>query len=92
VNLRITQNPDFSLNVTGTSVENGVTTALISSSAPQSNIVSGATTYISGTAQNVNGSEPFVISAHLNPAATQLTITDMNFGATENVTGALTKQ
>jgi hypothetical protein len=34
VTLSITQNPDFSLNATRTSVANGVTTALISSNTP----------------------------------------------------------
>jgi hypothetical protein len=92
VTLSITQNSDFSLNVTGTSIENGVTTALIINSALQGNSVSGATASISGTAQNVNGSQPFAITGHLNPAATQLTIAYMNFGANETVTGALTKQ
>jgi hypothetical protein len=92
VTISIKQNPDFSLNVAGTSVENGVTTALVPSSGTQNNIVLGATVYLSGSAQNANGSEPFTIAGHLNPAATQLTITYMNFGANENVTGALTKQ
>ena len=92
VTVSITQNSDFSLNFAGTSIENGVTTALIASSNTQSSIVNGGTVYLSGSAKNVNGSEPFTIAAHLNPQATQLTIAFMNFGANEYVTGALTKQ
>ena len=92
VTISIKQNSDFSLNVTGTSVANGVTTALVPSGSAQSNVVFGATVYLTGSAQNGNGSEPFTIAAHLNPEATQLTITTMSFGASENVTGALTKQ
>jgi hypothetical protein len=92
VTLSITQNPDFSLSVVGTSVENGVSTPLIPSTFTQSNIVLGATVYLAGSATNINGSEPFTIAGHLNPSATQLTIAYMNFGPNETVTGALTKQ
>jgi hypothetical protein len=92
VTLTITQNTDFTLKISGTSVENGVTTILVPSAEPGNNVVTGAIIFLDGSAQTVNGSEPFTISAHLNPTATQLTITYMNFGANENVTGALTKQ
>jgi hypothetical protein len=92
VTVTITQNADFTLKVSGTSVENGVTTVLVPSSAPGNNVVAGATIFLDGSAQNVNGSEPFTIAGHLNPASTQFTVTYMNFGANENVTGALTKQ
>ena len=90
VTLAIAQNSDFSLNVSGTSVENGVTTQL--SSEPQNNLVLGATVSVSGTANNVNGSETFSIAAQLNPTGTQLTVVLMNFGGNESLTGALTKQ
>jgi hypothetical protein len=89
VTISVTQNPDFSLTFTGTSIENGVTTALIPSSNPQNSTVVGATVYLTGSATNVNGSAAFSIAGH--PTATQLTITNMNFGGDENVTGALTK-
>jgi hypothetical protein len=92
VTLTITQNPDFSLNVSGTSVENGVTTALMASTQPQSNSVTGATVYLGGSANNVNGSQPFTFNGHLNPNSTQLTVVIMTLGPNENVTGALTKQ
>jgi hypothetical protein len=90
VTLTITQNSDFSLNVAGTSVENGVTTVLIP--APQNSVVFGATVAIMGAAKNVNGSQAFSMEGHLNPTSTQLTIATMSFGGTETVTGTLTKQ
>ena len=90
VTLAISQNSDFSLNATGTSVGNGVTTQL--SSAPQNSSILGATVYISGGANNVNGSESFSFAGHLNPAGTQLTIALMNFGGNEDLTGTLTRQ
>jgi hypothetical protein len=40
----------------------------------------------------VNGPNSFSFSGHLNPTATQLTVTLMNLGSTETLTGALTKQ
>jgi hypothetical protein len=90
----ITQNPDFSLNISGTSVENGVTTMFASlpqASAPQA-VVTGATVFWGGTAENVNGSQNFSFSGHLNPAATQLTVTIFQVGPNETVTGTLTRQ
>jgi hypothetical protein len=92
VTVTITQNSDFSLNFAGTSIENGLTTALIANTNAQSSIVNGGTVYLSGSAKNVNGSQPFTIAGHLNPQATQLTIASMSFGVTEYMTGALTKQ
>lgn len=93
----IMQNPDFSLNISGTSVENGVTTtfALL----PQSpvsqgsqGLVTGATVAWSGSAENVNGSQSFSFSGQLNPTATQLTATIFQVGPHETVTGTLTRQ
>ncbi len=94
----ITQNPDFSLNISGTSVENGVTTMF--ASLPQSQTpaaaslgaVTGASVFWGGTAENVNGSQSFSFSGHLNPTATQLTTTIFNVGSNETVTGTLTRQ
>lgn len=92
----ITQNPDFSLNISGTSVENGVTT--IFASLPQSQTpaslgaVTGASVFWGGTAENVNGSQSFSFSGHLNPTATQLTATIFQVGSNETVTGTLTRQ
>jgi hypothetical protein len=92
VTLTITQNPDFSLNFSGTSVENGVTTNLIAGTATRANYVIGAIVYLNGSASNVNGSETFGFSAHLNTNATQMTLVGMDIGSDESVTGALTKQ
>jgi hypothetical protein len=92
----ITQNPDFSLNISGTSVENGVTTMF--ASLPQSQtpaslgVVTGASVFWGGTAENVNGSQDFSFSGHLNPTATQLTATIFQVGSNETVTGTLTRQ
>jgi hypothetical protein len=93
----ITQNPNFSLNISGTSVENGVTTtfALLPQSPVSSGskgVVTGATVAWSGSAENVNGSQSFSFSGHLNPTATQLTATIFQVGPNETVTGTLTRR
>lgn len=94
----ITQNPDFSLNISGTSVENGVTTMFASlplsqvPAAASLGAVTGASVFWGGTAQNVNGSQSFSFSGHLNPTATQLTATLFEVGPNETVTGTLTRQ
>ena len=92
----ITQNPDFSLNISGTSVENGVTTMFASLPQAQTpasqGAVTGASVFWGGTAQNVNGSQNFSFSGHLNPTATQLTATIFQVGPNETVTGTLTRQ
>jgi len=92
VTFTIVQNPDFSLNVSGRSVVNGVSTVLVGSTQLLSNFVTGATVNLSGSAQNVNGSNSFDFSGHVNPTATQLTVAFMNLGPTETLIGALTKQ
>jgi hypothetical protein len=100
VTFTIAQNPDFSLKMSGTSVVNGVSTALVGSS----NSVSGALVFLLGTAENVNGSNYFSFSGHVNPTASQLTVVLMSFNPhplsdgepspvpAEILTGALTKQ
>jgi hypothetical protein len=92
VTFSIIQNPDLTLTVSGTSVENGVTSMLISTVVPSNNSVNGATIGINGVANNINGSEPFGLIGHLDVSATQITITNMSIGTNENITGALTKQ
>jgi hypothetical protein len=90
----ITENSDFSLSISGTSVENGVTTMFASlpqAPAPQAS-VTGANVGWGGTAENVNGSQNFTFSGHLNPTATQLTVTIFQVGSNETVTGTLTRQ
>lgn len=92
----ITQNVNFSLNISGTSVENGVSTtfALLpqSQSLASQGMATGANVVWSGTAENVNGSQTFSFSGHLNPTATQLTATIFQVGSNETVTGTLTRQ
>jgi hypothetical protein len=92
----ITQNSDFSLNISGTSVENGVTTMFASLPQAQTpaslGAVTGASVFWGGTAENVNGSQNFSFSGHLNPMATQLTVTIFQVGSNETVTGTLTRQ
>ena len=92
VTFYITQNPDFSLSVSGTSSENGVTSNFVPSTVPTENSVTGATIYITGLSNNVNGSDTLFLIGHLNPDSTQITITNMTIGTNENFTGALTKQ
>jgi hypothetical protein len=92
VTLSINQNPDFSLNVAGTSTENGVTSSFVPSTVPGDNSVNGATVYINGSSKNINASGPLSLTGHLNPNATQITISFMTVGNNENITGALTKQ
>jgi hypothetical protein len=96
VTLTITQNPDFSLNFSGTSVENGVTSDLIPFTGQENTLVIGAIVYLGGSAININGSNSFSFTAHLNTNATQMTITSMYFGpetpGSESLTGTLTKQ
>jgi hypothetical protein len=92
VTFTIAQNADFSLNASGTSVVNGVSTVLVGNPQMLNSTVTGATVSLAGSTQNVNGSNFFGLSGHLNPTATQLTVTLMNLGPTETVTGVLTKQ
>jgi hypothetical protein len=91
VTFTLAQNPDFSLNVSGTSVVNGVSTVLVGGTDILDNSVTGAMVFSQGTAENVNGSNLFSFAGHLNPTATQLTVAAMNVANTE-LTGALTKQ
>jgi hypothetical protein len=92
----ITQNADFSLNISGTSVENGVTTMFASATGlPAGTLaaaVTGANVGWGGTATNVNGSQNFSFNGHTNSAATQLSVTLFQVGPSETVTGTLTKQ
>jgi hypothetical protein len=77
-----------------------MSTALVGSS----NSVMGALVFLQGTAENVNGSNFFNFSGHVNPTASQLTVAVMSFNPpplndgepspvpAEILTGALTKQ
>jgi len=72
-----TQNPDFSVNVMGTFVENGVTTTFVNE--PGGSIIVGGSLFFGAKTVNVNGNAAFQALGHLNPAATQLT----NYGTTK---------
>jgi hypothetical protein len=94
VTFLIMQNSDFSLNISGTSVENGVTTtfALLPQSSEPQALVTGANVSWFGTAENVNGSQTNSFFGHINPTATKLTVTIFQVGSNETVTGTLTRQ
>jgi hypothetical protein len=92
VTFTITQKADFSLNASGTSVVNGMSTVLVGNPQMLNSAVTGATVGVAGSTQNVNESNFFGLSGHLNPTATQITVTLMNLGPTETLTGVLTKQ
>ena len=91
ITIHITQDANFGLTASGTSIQSGVTSTLTVS--PNSNLpfntdVRGAFVYAFGTATNVNGTAPFQVLAHINSAATQITILDQS-GVQS---GTLTKQ
>jgi hypothetical protein len=95
--LTITQNPDFTLNFSGTLVENGVTTNLVPGATARGNYVIGAIVSLgSGSAININGSENFGFGEHLSTNATQMTggfgLGNSGVAEFESVNGSLTKQ
>jgi hypothetical protein len=96
VTLTITQDADFTLNFTGTLVENGVTTKLVPGATARANYVIGAFVTVSGSAVNINGSEMFTFTAHSNANATQMTggfgLGNLGAAEFETVNGSLTKQ
>ena len=90
VTVAFTQNPDFSVNVMGTFVENGVTTSFVNMPGAASSFIVGASLFFGANTVNVNGNSQFSALGHLNPAGTQLTI-ELN-GPNETAIGTLTKQ
>jgi hypothetical protein len=91
ISVQITQDSNFGLTVTGTSIQSGVTSTI--SVSPNANLplntdIRGAFVYATGTATNVNGTSAFVVLAHVNPTATQITVLDQ----TGVQSGTLTKQ
>ena len=84
------QNPDFSVNVLGTFVENGVTTTFVNMPAAASSLIVGASLFFGANTVTVNGNSQFSAQGHLNPAGTELTI-ELN-GPSEAAIGTLTKQ
>jgi hypothetical protein len=97
ITIQVTQDPNFGITASGTSVQAGVTTTLSISPAGTStdntggysNVI-GATVQANGTATNVNGSSAFQVFGHLNSSATQLQV--VVFGNSGTETGTLTKQ
>jgi hypothetical protein len=91
VTLQITQDSNFGLTASGTSIQSGVTSTLVLS--PNSNLpfnvdIKGAFVFANGTTTNVSGTTAFQVLAHINPTATQITIIDQS-GVQS---GTLTKQ
>lgn len=99
ITLSITQNANFGITASGTSLQNGVTTSLAISpdGTPTDNTngysnVIGATIQASGTGTSVNGSSTFQVFGHFNPSGTQITIGAIDQPGGELETGTLTKQ
>jgi hypothetical protein len=97
ITIRVTQDSNFGITATGTSVQNLVTTSL--SIVPQgassdntggySNVI-GATVQGSGTSSNINGDSTFQVFGHFNATGTQIQI--ISWGQLGMETGILTKQ
>jgi len=85
-----TQNSDFSVNIAGTFVENGVTTSFTNTQEPGSSAIEGASVFFGANTVNVNGKSQYSGMGHLNPAGTQM---DLYFaGPNDTIIGTLTKQ
>jgi hypothetical protein len=95
--IHVTQDSNFGITASGSSLQAGVTTTLsiapagspTSNTGGYSNVI-GATLQANGTASNVNGNSTFQVFGHLNPAGTQIQIVVFDQSGTE--TGTLTKQ
>jgi hypothetical protein len=97
VTVSITQSANFEITVSGTSLENAVTTTLsISSgcvfSSNECAVIGAIVDYSPGTATNVNGSSTFAADGHFNATGTQLTIRVSDSSTGELTTGTLRKQ
>lgn len=97
ITIQVTQDANFGITASGTSVQAGVTTALSISPAGSptdntggySNVI-GATVQANGTTSNVNGNSTFQVFGHINPAGTQIQVVSVGSSGTE--TGTLSKQ
>jgi hypothetical protein len=99
ISVQVSQDSNYGITASGTSVQAGVTTSLSispSDANPNGSVgttysnVIGATVQASGTSSNVNGNGTFQVFGHFDPKATQIQI-----GYTGNAgieTGTLTKQ
>jgi hypothetical protein len=86
------QDSNFGITATGTSVQNLVTSTLSITPAGTggySNVI-GATVQGNGTSSSVNGTSTFQVFGHINPAGTQIQVVSIGQSGTE--TGTLTKQ
>jgi len=97
ITIQVTQDSNFGITATGTSLTTGLTTSLSVSPAGSStdntggysNVI-GATVQAFGTATDINGTATFQVFGHFNAAGTQITIVVDGQSGTE--TGTLTKQ
>lgn len=85
-----TQKADFSVGITGTFVENGVTTSFVDVPGPDSSLISGASVSFGVDAVNVNGKSQYAGMGHWNPKGTQIDL--FLSGPNEAIVGTLTKQ
>ena len=90
ITVAFTQNADFSLNVMGTLVENGVTNTFTNETGPGMSYVEGGSIFFTADTLNVNGKSKFSMMGHLNPAENQFDV--YLSGANETAIGTLTKQ
>jgi hypothetical protein len=88
--IAFTQNPDFTVNITGTSVENGVTTSFTNVTGTGSSFIVGGTVLFGANTVNVNGKSQFSGMGHLNVSGTQLLL--QIDGPNDSAVGTLTKQ
>ena len=84
------QHADFSIGITGTFVENGVTTSFADMAGTDSSLISGASLAFGVDTINVNGNSQYSGMGHWNPTATQIDL--YLAGANESIVGTLTKQ
>ncbi|HTF25468.1 MAG TPA: hypothetical protein VK937_16415 [Candidatus Limnocylindria bacterium] len=90
ITIHVIQDSTFGVTVSGTSVQNGVTSNLSISPSATSTDVVGAVISAFGTETNINGSWRFGLFGHFNPAGTQITIAADTRSGFES--GPLTKQ
>jgi hypothetical protein len=89
ITIQVTQDSNFGITATGTSLQAGLTTSLSISPATGGSNVVGATVQANGTSSNANGNSTFQVFGHINPAGTQIQV---SLGLSGAETGTLTKQ
>jgi hypothetical protein len=88
--IAFTQNSDFSLNFSGTSVENGVTTSFTNMTGATESFIVGGTVLFGANTVNVNGKSQFSGMGHLSPDEKQLLL--RIDGPNDSAVGTLTKR